>query len=269
MDSITRQLENFDLEQIANSGQCFRFKKIGANKFQTVHLGRVLKAEKLLDGTFRFYCTEQEWNKVWLNYFDLNTDYSEFSLKIKDCNMKYVVDSYEFSKGIRILNQEPFEMLISYIISQRNRIERISNCVEKLSERYGKEIAGTGRYSFPTADELSLATREELTEIGLGYRVDYVLEAAKLMKIKAIDFEVLKTRSYENQLMVLTGLKGVGPKVANCVILFGLHNLSAFPIDVWIERILSREFGGYMDTEWCKKFAGVVQQYMFYYERNK
>lgn len=255
--------EYFSLSQIADSGQCFRFKEIERGLYRTIHKGNYLELEESKD-KLNLSCTKDEWDTIWVNYFDLDTDYSKYENIIMNLGNKYnyIKEAFKFSKGIRILKQDSFEMLISYIISQRNRITKISSAVEKISKTFGKELIdkNTGKkyYSFPTVNELSIDI-DDYADIRLGYRDSYVVDAVKCVRIKGIE--------YFNTFEKAKTLNGVGDKVANCYLLFGRHDISRFPIDVWIQRILDREFDGYLELEHFKEFAGVVQQCMFYYER--
>lgn len=253
----------FNLAQIADSGQCFRFKKLLDNKYRIIYRDNYLEIEEDTDRLI-ISCDEDTWNKVWIKYFDLDIDYSKYADKIRnlDSQYEYIKNAFEHSKGIRILRQDSFEMLISYIISQRNRIPKIASSVENLSEKFGRELRDrfTDKmfYSFPTENELPTNIRD-YADIKLGYRDEYVASAVYNVRKYGIDF-------YDT-LDKVKNLYGVGDKVANCYLLFGRHDITRFPVDVWIQRILDREFDGYLNLNPFKEFAGIVQQYMFYYER--
>lgn len=254
----------FNITQIADSGQCFRFTKLDKNKYSTVYKENYLEIEEREDKLL-ISCDLETWNKVWIKYFDLDTDYSKYAdiLNNLGSDYDYIKRAFEYSKGIRILRQDSFEMLISYIISQRNRIPKIATSVERLSRAFGKELKDkfTGKifYSFPNEHELS-TNINDYADIKLGYRDEYVACAVSEVRKNGIDFY--------NTLDKTKSLYGVGDKVANCYLLFGRHDITRFPIDVWIQRILDREFDGYLSLNPFKEFAGVVQQYMFYFERN-
>jgi len=256
-------MDNFNLKQIVDSGQVFR-------------------AWDNNDGTFTFISgdkkitlsqDEEVTDPYWRHYFDLDTDYSKFINAI-DPNDKYLTDAANFGSGIRILNQDPWEMLISFIISQQNNIPRIRNCIEKLCEACGTNMGDY--YAFPSADEILDLSLDGLYAIGLGFRSMYIFRTAvKYTYGKVISdtseffIDEWKRLSSIDLYTELLSLYGVGPKVANCVMLFGYHRLEAFPIDTWMKKIIDREYNGYFDTSKYEEFAGVLQQYMFYYERNK
>lgn len=268
MSTLIKKPDYFNLKDIANSGQCFRFLKVeesDSGLYRTIYKDHYLELEEK-DDKLCISCDKDTWDKVWINYFDLDSNYDGYARKIRelDDGYEYIKKAFEFSKGIRILRQDSFEMLISYIISQRNRIQKISMAVENLSEAFGKKLRDqfTGKefYSFPDEKELSTSV-SDYKELKLGYRDKYVAEAVNEVRKYGID--------YFNTFDRVKKIYGVGDKVANCYLLFGRHDISRFPVDVWIERILNNEFGGVLDLRPFTEFAGIVQQYMFYYERYK
>ncbi|MDF2869300.1 MAG: hypothetical protein K0R05_875, partial [Anaerocolumna sp.] len=178
----------------------------------------------------------------------------------------------DYGYGLRILKQELFEILITFIISQRKSIPAIKRCVEELSIKFGEErkdaFTGSVYYTFPTAEALSKASKETLRETGLGYRDIYVRGTAAAVINGDININSLPNLTFEEAVKELMKLPGVGIKVANCVALYGLHHIDAFPIDVWIERILKDIYNNQFETDRYKGYAGIVQQYMFYYIRS-
>ncbi len=206
----------------------------------------------------------ETWNSVWVHYFDLENNYEKYLKTIEDLDGRYdyLNKASRVSSGIRILNQDAFEMLISFIISQRNNIPRICASVEKLARTYGEQkqdkFTGMAFWTFPTEFSLPI-TSGEYAELGFGYRDAYLAGAVKAVQNYGIE-------AFNSKEKVLS-LKGVGEKVANCYCLFGLHQLGMFPVDVWIQRIIDNYFNGVIDITPFEEFAGVAQQYMFYYER--
>lgn len=265
---IEVRLDNFDLLAIAESGQCFRFEGLDESTYEVIAQGTVLTVKALGEGRFLFACDEREYERVWRPYFDLDTDYSQY-IRCVPAEDAFLSKACAFGNGIRILRQDPWEMLITFIISQQKNIPAIKKAVAVLSERFGESI-GTGdvrRYAFPTPKALAARTEADLRDCALGYRAAYVLAAAKMVASGELDLahmESLDDEALHNRLLTVPG---IGPKVANCVMLFGFHRIAAFPRDVWINRIIEQEYQGCFAVERYPGFAGVIQQYMFYYAR--
>ncbi|MBQ7667794.1 MAG: DNA-3-methyladenine glycosylase 2 family protein [Clostridia bacterium] len=265
-------LNDFNIKQLAESGECFRWDKITENSYRGVIYGKVCevtqnKNEVNFDGIDE---------KTLKEYFDLNRDYSAIKAKYKD---DYVLNkAYDFGYGIRIMNQEKFETLISFIISANNNIPRIKKSIEKISKMYGEKIMykGSEYYAFPTPKALSMAILEELRSCGVGFRDKYILEAAKKVANGEINLSEISKLPTEKCKKELLKIKGVGPKVADCVMLFSMGKIDAFPIDVWIKRIMEnlyiKEEKSLKEIEKYAKekfgdYAGIAQQYLFYYVR--
>ena len=253
----TTQIDHMNLHQIANSGQCFRWQQINDNTYKIPAFGKELTISQ--DGnTFILSCDENEWNSLWKNYFDVDTDtdYNEVENIIMESNDDFLKNAYQFGSGIRILRQDLWEVIISFIISQNNNIPRIKKSIEKLCDEVG------GR--FPTMDELY---QIDLSNKGLGYRDKYIEDALNwwLWENKGVE---LRLRNATNPKKYLLEIYGVGNKVADCICLFGLHHLDAFPIDTHIKKILDREYNGEMPSWAESKYAGLFQQYIFYYSLN-
>ena len=249
----TTQIDHMNLHQIANSGQCFRWQQINDNTYKIPAFGKELTISQ--DGnTFILSCDENEWNSLWKNYFDVDTDtdYDEVENIIMESNDDFLKAAYQFGSGIRILRQDLWEVIISFIISQNNNIPRIRKSIEKICAEVG------GR--FPTCHEI---LDMDLSDKGLGYRNEYLIDAADwwIWEDECPLVEEPKTE--------LMKIKGIGEKVSNCICLFGMHQLDAFPVDVHIKRILNREYDGEL-PEWANsKYAGLFQQYLFYYTISK
>ncbi len=263
---MEKKIRNFDLRQIAESGQCFRMTMTADDTAVNIAKGRVLRIRQTGDERFDFDCSEDEFNHVWKDYFDLDTDYGAFIRSIPEDDL-FLGRAAKEGSGIRILRQEPFETLITFIISQRKSIPAIKTSVEKLCRLCGDRI-GDGIYSFPEAKAVSNLSDRELSDCSLGYRSEYVRQAAESVYRKDTEPEKLKDLSDEELFEELTGLRGVGKKVANCVMLFGFYRIGAFPVDVWMERVINEYYDGHFPLERYEGYAGVMQQYMFYYRRN-
>ena len=203
---------------------------------------------------------------VWADYFDLARDYEALSDAF--CGDEALRTAYAFSRGIRILAQDPWETLCSFILSQNNNIPRIRKIIASLCERFGAPIAGTPFYAFPTAERLAEAGMEGLAEIRCGFRAKYVADAAARVASGALDLEALRKQSYETAKAALMTVYGVGAKVADCVLLFSLGFYEAFPVDVWVKKVIAKYYGEGFDGRRFGAYAGVAQQYLFYYERS-
>ena len=274
--------DSFDLKHIFECGQCFRWKKETDGSYTGVFKNNVLNVkeenEKII---FQGIC-ENKIEDVVIDYFDLKTNYSEIKNELSkiDC---YLEESIKFGNGIRILNQDLWEVLISFIISANNNIPRIKGIVEKISKAYGKEIIYKGKkyYTFPTPEELSKASVEDLRKLGLGFRDKRVYETTQKIKNGEIDLnEIIKNKETNKTREILETLPGVGPKVADCILLFGLKRFEVFPIDVWVRRIMNelyiknedetkvdkKEIENLARTKY-RDLAGIAQQYLFYWRR--
>ena len=267
-------LDSFELRDIFDCGQCFRWNEQEDGSYTGVFKGNVLNVKK--EGnkvTFKGICNG-DIKEVVEDYFDLNRDYKkikEYLSKIDD-NMK---KSVEYGKGIRILNQDLWETIISFIISANNNIPRIKGIIERLSKNYGEEIEYNGEkyYTFPTAEELKDVSVEKYRELGLGFRDIRLYETTKMILNGEVDIDNLRNK--------LLTLSGVGPKVADCILLFSdLKRFEVFPIDVWVRRVMNDLYIKNEDeTKVNKKqiekiakekfgnLAGLAQQYLFYWRR--
>lgn len=277
---ILEDVENFDAKAIFTCGQAFRWYEEKNGSFTTVHLGRVLNVLNEDDKVIFKGTNLEEFNEIWIDYFDLNTDYQ--SIRKSLANNKILANAMEYGKGIRILNQNHFEMLISFIISANNMIPRIRKSIEVISMRYGKFICEDENrkyYSFPTVEELSKATVEELREFAkVGFRDKRIFDTVNMIKNEKIDldsFESLETDILREELLKFSG---VGNKVADCIMLFSYKRGEVFPVDVWIKRVMEELFIK-EETPVKKiskeadrifgKYAGYAQQYLFYYGREE
>jgi 8-oxoguanine DNA glycosylase len=263
--------EYLDMRKIADSGQVFRFNKTDDGSYDLIANNKHLRIQKLIDNkdinTYELDCSEEDYNKIWKDYFDIDTDYSIYTDDL-DENDVYLQKACEYSKGIRILRQDKWEMLISFIISQRKSIPAIKSSIEKMAVNLGEEIDDR-IYAFPKPQEILSADDTVLETCGLGYRLPYIRAAARDVIENGVDLYDSDNLSDEELLEKLKEFKGVGVKVANCVLLFGYHRIGAFPIDVWVEKILNNHYDGTFPMERYKGYAGVLQQYMFFYEREK
>ncbi len=271
--------DDFDLKKISDSGQCFRFNECidvpvddpALSVFSVAAGDRHLVIKDMGEGRYELDCSGDEYENFWKNYFDLDLSYSDIRARIDPEDDPYLYNASEFGKGIRILRQDPWEMLISFIISQRKNIPAIKASIEKLCALAGKEIyedehIGT-IYSFPTAQDLAALTMDQLSSCSLGYRDKYVHQAALDVASGAVDLKAWEKLDDDGLMENLLKLFGVGVKVANCEILFGYHRLNAFPRDVWINRVLEEHYADGFNFEAYEPYNGIMQQFLFFYGR--
>ena len=263
--------DDFDLKKIADCGQCFRPKEIKPGVFRFITGENILHISKRDEDLFEVDCSAQDWERVWKNYFDLDTNYASIRRDIETFAAgkpyeKILHDATEFGAGIRILRQEPFEMLISFIISQRKNIPAIRNSVEKICAKFGRRVGEV--YLFPRVEEISSATLDDLTGLGLAYRKNYIKDALEEISSGEVNLTTLENFSDEELVGELKKIKGVGDKVANCVALFAYHRVNRAPVDVWIKRAIDEDFHGENIFDNFGKNAGILQQYIFYHKRS-
>jgi N-glycosylase/DNA lyase len=259
--------EDLDIRKIADSGQCFRLTEETPGRFLLRAKGRALRLRALPDGA-EFSCSPAEYDDLWRDYFDMDTDYAAFRRAIPPAD-GYLSAAADFGRGIRILRQEPWETLATFLISQRKNIPAIRRAVETLCARYGDPIPGDGGRAFPGPERLAALEETDLRDCSLGYRAPYLLAAARMTAEAGPDFAALHAMEDDALLTALQAVPGVGVKVASCTALFGFHRLRGFPRDVWINRIIDEEYGGDFPLSQVAGFEGVAQQYIFYYARSR
>ncbi len=247
-------------------GQCFRFNDDGSG-----YVGVAMKkAVRFIQGDGCIYikgATRDETEKIWLKYLSLDKDYSDVVKRFE--TDEYIKMAAEFGRGIRILRQEPCETAISFIISSNNNIKRIKKIIEHFCSLFGREIIFEGKtfYTFPTGDELAPVTKESLAPIKAGFRDKYIADAAEKIVSGQTDFKKIALLDTENARKELMKIKGIGQKVADCILLFGFDRGEAFPKDVWIKRVMNDIYGDGFDEKRFGKDAGIIQQWMFHYAR--
>lgn len=264
--------DDLDLAKIADSGQCFRWERQEDQSYRILHGSHCLYAASLGDGQYEFSCDEDEFDSIWQDYLDLNENYAAIRSRIEPDRDPFLYSAMEQEKGIRILRQDSWEMLITFIISQNRNIPAIRRSVQLLSEACGQkklDSRGAEYFAFPEPKALAALNEDTLTACRLGYRCKYVHAAAAAVYEGTIDLESLVHEEEDKTLKTLTSIYGVGIKVANCVSLFGLHHINAFPKDVWINRILDAEYPDGYPFEEYSPYNGVYQQYMYAYYRNR
>lgn len=273
MVNITK--DNFSIRQICESGQCFRLERIagtdeGIGRYALAAFGKYLEIEQE-ENRLSFDCTEEEFNGMWKDYFDLEEDYGKI-IRMIDENDAYLLEAAAYGSGIRILKQDLWEMIVSFIISQQNNIKRIRKCIALLCRKYGTEkqtAKGKIYYEFPTPKALAEASIEDLYACNLGYRSRYIHDTAGCIWRGEVDLENIRAMSYEAARAELMKLCGVGIKVAECICLFALHKTEAFPVDTHINKVISCQYPQGFPRERYKGYEGTLQQYIFYYDLMK
>lgn len=272
---VRKTLENFSIYQICDSGQCFRMTPVleGTDPSSGEIRMQVIAGERYL-GIFQngqeciFDCTEEEFEGFWKAYFDLDTDYAKYIAQI-NLNDTYLVNAATFGSGMRILRQDLWEMIVSFLISQQNNIPRIRRCIENICRKYGekKENAnGETYFAFPKPEALAELDEDALKECNLGYRSKYVVRSARSIVNGEINLDAIREMPYKKAQEELLKLFGVGVKVADCICLFALHHLQAFPVDTHIHQAMEAHYKRGFPKRRYKGIEGVLQQYIFYYE---
>lgn len=257
---IEKTITHLDLAQIADSGQCFRWKKTEGG-YMIPAFGKILNCTQ--DGDrLTFDCTEEEWEKIWSHYFDMDTDYAHIEAIIRESGDDHLIDAFEEGSGIRILRQDLWETIVSFIISQNNNIPRIKNSIEKICERIHPDTK-----AFPSADDIPDGFFDD-SSLGLGYRNVYLAEFVSFVKQNKDWVTKYDGMCYNDAYEQLIKVKGIGKKVANCICLFALHHVEAFPVDTHVKQLLDKYYPNGFDFERFEGVAGIVQQYLFYYELN-
>ncbi len=276
----------FDAGETFLCGQCFRFDPVIAEfpgiygtdeAYGGVAMGRYIKVlSPNKDTLFIEGATEAEFREIWIHYLGLDVDYADIIARIEERwgGDSRLARAARAGCGIRIMAQDPWEALVSFIVSQNNNIPRIKSIIERMCRAYGEPVDASGaHYSFPTAKSLHGAGADALFALKMGFRAKYVFDAAeKYLLDPGFGARVSAAATYEEADGILCGIKGVGPKVSACTLLFGYGRLEAFPVDVWIKRTAGKYFGGKLpekeDFGSLHPYAGVLQQYIFNYERN-
>lgn len=257
-----------NLKTVAESGQCFRMNEQPDGSFLVQAGGRHVTVREIAPQRFAFSCTPKTYAQCWRGYFDLDSDYAPLFDRIDPADA-FLQACLRHVKGLRILRQSPWETLVCFIISQRKSIPAIKGCVEGLCRAFGRPIGQTGLFAFPSPRALAAADGQALHSCALGYRAPYIQQTARMVAGGRIDLDALRAKSDGEIIEALCRLPGVGVKVANCVLLFGYHRLSAFPRDVWILRVEEAHYAGRFPEEKYPGYAGLLQQYMFCFGKSR
>ena len=260
-------VSDFDLAKTFECGQCFRWNTNEIGDYIGVAFGRVARLRSCGDSVFISGSIE-EFEAIWRGYFDLGRDYTDIRRKL--CIDDFMTRATDFGAGIRLLCQDKWEALCSFIISQNNNIPRIKSIIDSLCREFGDVIEFEGKeyYAFPSAMRLASCSADNLASLRCGYRAEYIIRAAKMIADGCIDLDALSQNTPDFARAELKKLHGVGDKVADCVMLFGLHMLDAFPLDVWMKRAVDSHYDSSFDPGIFSPYAGIAQQYIFHYVRS-
>ena len=279
------KINDMDLEQIARSGQCFRMEKQDATGVWSIHTAADYVEVVREEDNFLFSCEENEFQTIWAPYFDIHTDYGRYKKQI-ETDDTYLKTAVTWGWGVRILRQDLWEMLVTFLISQNNNIPRIKGSVKELCRQFGEEKSGIGLvrdfngifmetkrvyHTFPSPESIAQAGLTGLSGLSLGYRDKYILSIAERCRNDqgAEWLNLLNNLEYEQAHATLMKEYGIGKKVADCICLFGLHHVEAFPVDTHVKQILNRHYPKGFPLKRYEGYAGILQQYMFYYKINQ
>ena len=260
--------EEFNPEVIMNSGQVFRMKKEGDYYSAASGDNDIYFYFNMEKDCWDFVCEESQWD-FWQSYFDFDLDYVAYNNAIRKSDDKFLKDALKDSFGMRILRQDLWEVFISYVISQNNNIPKIKKSIQILCDRYSDGL------HFPKPEVLCDIPVEELSNgTALGYRADYISGISKAVVAEELDIKAISQLPYDEAYNALLKIKGVGPKVANCIMLYGFHFMESYPIDTWMKKIITEDYSGYAKDDYIKYineayagYQGYVQQLQFYHKR--
>lgn len=280
---ILKECRNFNIKQTFECGQCFRWEKTKDNTYIGVVYGKVIELEQKEDTIIIHNTNKEDFENIWIDYFDLERDYG--SIKEELSKDELLNKAVEYGYGIRLLNQDPFELVVSFIISARNSIPVIMKTIKKISERWGKELEykGTTYYAFPTPSELRKASLDEIRDTGASFRSKYIVdtvekvnEAIEAGNDSEFSLDRIKSLNDDECHVELQKFQGVGAKVADCIMLFSMRKYSSFPVDVWVKRAMQHFYLApdvslpkirIFARDKFKELSGFAQQYLFYYAR--
>ena len=275
---IVNGINDFNVVHVFDCGQCFRFYQEEDGSYTGVAFKRVINVDYRDNKLIIDNANIKEFNDIWRKFFDLDRDYSLVKKQLSEID-DTMIKSTEFGHGIRIIKQDEWETIVSFITSANNRIPMIKRAIEGISEKYGEligEYRGKKHYTFPSPEKMKELTLEDLKISGVGFRAKYILDAANKVVNGDVDIYNLKDCEYSMAKKELMTINGVGPKVSDCILLFSMDKYNAFPIDVWVKRVM--EYFYYPEgidnkvlqvkaDEKFGKLAGFAQQYLFYYAR--
>ena len=262
---IVKNVTSLDLGETLDCGQSFRWRDNGDGSFTGVAYEKLVTVSMQNGDLHIENTTEQDFEKIWRNYFDLDLDYDSIRSSIGEIH-PVLKEASAYAPGIRILRHEPWEALCTFIISQNNNIKRIKGIVDRLCVSFGNKIGDTDFYTFPKPEILAKLNPDDLAPLRAGFRNKYIIDASRKVASGEVDLEKCRNVPYDEARAELFKIKGVGNKVADCTLLFGMHRIESFPIDVWMRRAMEKLFPN-MTGEDFGEYAGIAQQYIFHYAR--
>lgn len=278
---VLKGAEEFEPKNIFENGQCFRWTKEEDGSYTVVAMKRVINVKKDGNEIIIDNCSVADFNDIWYRYFDFDRDYVSLRKELSLVD-DHLLAATEFAQGLRILNQDVFEMVISFIISANNQIPRIKKAVDMLSELCGEPIGvyrGKMRYAFASVEAIANISDQNLAAIKIGFRAPYIVKSARMILDGEVDLKSLDKLEYEEACKELVKLVGVGPKVADCILLFGNGRDIAFPVDTWVIKFMNEYYLETIDKNMNRikkrgieifgEKAGFAQQYLFYYARSR
>ncbi len=259
---ILKDTKNLNIPLCLDCGQAFRWKETGNGIWQGIACGKFLCIKQEENTITFFNTTKEDFDSLWVKYFDLERDYEKI---LSSYNEENLITACKAFPGIRILKQDEWEAICSFIISANNNIPRIKGIIERLCENFGDEI--NGGFTFPSPEKLAALQVEDLAVIRSGFRAKYILDAARKISTGEVDLEKVKAMDFEDAKNELLKINGVGEKVAQCALLYGFGRMEAFPVDVWVKRIVAELYPNGL-PECIKGTEGIAQQYLFHWRRN-
>ena len=256
-------VKDLDLGETLDCGQSFRWKRNDNGSFSGVAFNRAVTMDLIGTDLYIDNAPMEDYD-LWYNYLDLQLDYGKIRDSISNIH-PVLKEASAYAPGIRILRQDPWEALCTFIISQNNNIKRIKGIVERLCENFGEKLF-QGEYTFPTAEKLSKLSVDDLAPIRAGFRNKYIIDGAQKVNSGEVNLNICYDLPYDEAQQELMKIKGVGTKVADCTLLFGFHRIEAFPLDVWMKRAMEKLFPT-MSPKDFGEYAGIAQQYIFHYSR--
>ena len=256
-------VKDLDLGETLDCGQSFRWKRNDNGSFSGVAFNRAVTMDLIGTDLYIDNAPMEDYD-LWYNYLDLQLDYGKIRNDISKLH-PVLKEASAYAPGIRILRQDPWEALCTFIISQNNNIKRIKGIVERLCENFGEKLSD-GEYTFPTAEKLSKLSVDDLAPIRAGFRNKYIIDGAQKVNSGEVNLNICYDLPYDEAQQELMKIKGVGTKVADCTLLFGFHRIEAFPLDVWMKRAMEKLFPT-MSPKDFGEYAGIAQQYIFHYSR--
>ena len=278
---IIKEQDDFELSHIFDCGQCFRFNPNPDGSYTGTAFGRTVRISKNEEDIILHNTSAEDFHSIWKDYLDLDCDYSSLKARLTRDGDPIMTEAVKYGGGIRILRQDLWETMISFIISASNNIPRIKKIIELLCLNFGDahEYEGKTYYSFPTPQRLASFTLHDLSVIRAGFRDKYILDCAKKINDGEIDLDHIRSLDTPAAKKALMGIYGIGNKVSDCILLFGLSRRDAFPIDVWIKRVMEycyfrnesqniKTIADFADERFGE-LGGIAQQYLFFYAREK